>query len=196
MKEREQQMKKKKIVMFGDSLTDYFPMQKLTDIDAEFINSGAAGNTVPEMKARVRYDVLSFQPDIVIMQGGANDFQMSLYRGSKVVAGQLADLGEWIRRELPEVKIYIESLYPAYTKRLGNMPSWAKEKSNEEIRRINEEIRRQCEERRIEYVDMYSRLAGEDGELPLAYTVDGIHLTDAAYDIVSECLHELLKDIV
>ena len=182
--------------MFGDSLTDYFPMQKLTDIDAEFINSGAAGNTVPEMKARVRYDVLSFQPDIVIMQGGANDFQMSLYRGSKVVAGQLADLGEWIRRELPEVKIYIESLYPAYTKRLGNMPSCAKEKSNEEIRRINEEIRRQCEERRIEYVDMYSRLAGEDGELPLAYTVDGIHLTDAAYDIVSECLHELLKDIV
>ena len=36
-------MKQKRIVMFGDSLTDYFPMQKLTDIDAEFINSGAAG---------------------------------------------------------------------------------------------------------------------------------------------------------
>ena len=113
MKEREQQMKKKKIVMFGDSLTDYFPMEKLSDIDAEFINSGVAGNTVPEMKARVRYDVLSFRPDIVIMQGGANDFQMSLYRGSKVVAGQLADLGDRIRRELPEVKIYIEALYPA-----------------------------------------------------------------------------------
>ena len=76
------------------------------------------------------------------------------------------------------------------------MPSWAKEKSNEEIRRINEEIRRQCKERRIEYVDMYSRLAGEDGELPLQYTVDGIHLTDAAYDIVSGCLHELLRDII
>ena len=45
-------------------------------------------------------------------------------------------------------------------------------------------------------MDMYSRLAGEDGELPLQYTVDGIHLTDAAYDIVSGCLHELLRDII
>lgn len=189
-------MKKKKIVMFGDSLTDYFPMEKLSDIDAEFINSGTAGDTVPEMKARVRYDVIDHHPDIVIMQGGANDFQMSLYRGSKVVAGQLADLGDRIREEAEGVKIYIESLYPAYTKRIGNMPSWAKEKSNDEICRINEEIQRQCRERGMEYVDMYSRLAGEDGELPLEYTIDGIHLTDAAYEIVSHCLHQLLEPVL
>ena len=34
--------KKRTIVMFGDSLTDYFPMEKLKDIDAQFINSGVA----------------------------------------------------------------------------------------------------------------------------------------------------------
>lgn len=28
--------------MFGDSLTDYFPMEKLNDIDAKIINSGVA----------------------------------------------------------------------------------------------------------------------------------------------------------
>ena len=33
--------KKRTIVMFGDSLTDYFPMEKLKDIDAidAFLNS-------------------------------------------------------------------------------------------------------------------------------------------------------------
>ena len=35
--------KKRTIVMFGDSLTDYFPMEKLKDIDAQFINSGVQG---------------------------------------------------------------------------------------------------------------------------------------------------------
>ena len=34
--------KKRTIVMFGDSLTDYFPMEKLKNIDAQFINSGVA----------------------------------------------------------------------------------------------------------------------------------------------------------
>ena len=38
--------KKKTIVMFGDSLTDYFPMKKLKDIDAEIINSGVAGEQI------------------------------------------------------------------------------------------------------------------------------------------------------
>ena len=38
--------KKRTIVMFGDSLTDYFPMEKLKNIDAQFINSGVAGDTI------------------------------------------------------------------------------------------------------------------------------------------------------
>ena len=45
--------KKKTIVMFGDSLTDYFPMDKLKDIDADIINSGVAGDTIAEMGARL-----------------------------------------------------------------------------------------------------------------------------------------------
>ena len=40
--EQTMEEKKRTIVMFGDSLTDYFPMEKLKDIDAQFINSGVA----------------------------------------------------------------------------------------------------------------------------------------------------------
>ena len=82
--------KKRTIVMFGDSLTDYFPMEKLKDIDAQFINSGVAGDTIAEMGARLAYDVFPYKPDIIIMQGGANDFLMSLYPGARV----LSDLHE------------------------------------------------------------------------------------------------------
>ena len=42
--------KKRTIVMFGDSLTDYFPMEKLKDIDAQFINSGVAGDTIADLE--------------------------------------------------------------------------------------------------------------------------------------------------
>ena len=132
--------KKRTIVMFGDSLTDYFPMEKLKDIDAQFINSGVAGDTIAEMGARLAYDVFPYKPDIIIMQGGANDFLMSLYPGARVLAERLIRLARRIRQQLPDTKIYIESMYPAYTKRIGLMPSWAEGKSNEEIQKRLDEL--------------------------------------------------------
>ena len=94
-----------------------FPNGKLKDIDAQFINSGVAGDTIAEMGARLAYDVFPYKPDIIIMQGGANDFLMSLYPGARVLAERLIRLARRIRQQLPDTKIYIESMYPAYTKR-------------------------------------------------------------------------------
>lgn len=182
----------KKIVMFGDSLTDYFPMEKLNDIDARIINSGQAGDTIAEMGARVSYDVIAHQPDVVLMQGGANDFLMSLYPGYQAVADRLVNLGKRIQKVLPETKIYIESMYPAYTKRIGLMPSWADGKSNQEIERINAEIERLCAGTGMIYVNIYQYLIGADGQLPRDYTIDGIHLRENAYEVVSQCIHEIL----
>lgn len=185
--------KKKTIVMFGDSLTGYFPMEKLEDIDAEIINSGVAGDTIAEMGARLSYDVFPYKPDIIIVQGGANDFLMSLYPGAKPLAERLIRLALRIRKQLPQTKIYIESMYPAYTKRIGLMPSWAEGKSNEEIEKINAEIQRLCKEYDFAYVDVFHKLIGEDGQLSREYTVDGIHLQENAYDLVSLMIHQLLQ---
>lgn len=179
------------MVLFGDSLTDYFPMEKLSNIDAKIINCGQAGDTLPEMHARLSDDVIIHQPDVVIMQGGANDFLMSFYRGYQVVARQLVDMGKEILDKVPGVNVYIESLYPAYTKRIGMIPSWAQGKSNEEIAQINDEIQRLCKGTKIVYVDIYSKLIGKDGQLPMEYTIDGIHLQQNAYDIVFECIRPL-----
>lgn len=189
------QEKKKTIVMFGDSLTDYFPMEKLKEINADIINSGVAGDTIAEMGARLSYDVFLHKPDIIFMQGGANDFLMSLYPGAKPLAQRLIRLALRIRKELPETKIYIESMYPAYTKRIGLMPSWADGKSNEEIGRINLEIQKLCQEYKFEYIDVFDKLIGEDRQLSREYTVDGIHLQDTAYDIVAKMIRKAYQSL-
>lgn len=186
---------KKTIVMFGDSLTDYFPMEKLKQMNANLINSGVAGDTIAEMGARLSYDVYPYQPDIVLMQGGANDFLMSLYPGAKPLAERLIRLALRIQKQLPDTKIYIQSLYPAYTKRIGMMPSWAEGKSNEEIKRINFEIEKLCKKYEITYIDVFSQLIGEDGQLSREYTIDGIHLQDSAYDVVAEIIKNSIVEI-
>ena len=106
--------------MFGDSLTDYFPMEKLSDIDAKMINSGQAGDTIAEMGARVSCDVIVHQPDVVLMQGGPMIFDVVV---SGISGSGRPSCKSWKKDSevLPETKIYIESMYPAYTKRIGLM---------------------------------------------------------------------------
>ena len=112
--------KKRTIVMFGDSLTDYFPMEKLKDIDAQFINSGVAGDTIAEMGARLAYDVFPYKPDVIIMQGGANDFLMSLYPGARALAERLIRLARRIREQLPDTKISNQNYQPKWLARALN----------------------------------------------------------------------------
>lgn len=52
------------------------------------------------MGARLAYDVFPYKPDIIIMQGGANDFLMSLYPGARVLAERLIRLARRIRQQL------------------------------------------------------------------------------------------------
>ena len=185
--------KEKGLVLFGDSLTDYFPMELFKDVEAQVYNRGEAGNTVPEMAARAEMDVVSLRPDLVLMQGGANDYLLPFYRGAEVIAGQLLRTAERILEKLPGTRICIESLYPMYTKKTGNgIPFWSEGKSNKEIQAVNSEIERLCWEKEIPYVDVYRELIGEDGELPLSYTVDGVHLSREGYKQVWKVLSQVL----
>jgi len=185
--------KEKVLVLFGDSLTDYFPMELFKDVEAQVYNRGEAGNTVPEMAARAEMDVVSLRPDLVLMQGGANDYLLPFYRGAEVIAGQLLRTAERILEKLPGARICIESLYPMYTKKTGNgIPFWSEGKSNKEIQAVNSEIERLCGEKEIPYVDVYRELIGEDGELPLSYTVDGVHLSREGYKQVWKVLSQVL----
>lgn len=185
--------REKRIVLFGDSLTDYFPMELFEGVEARIYNRGEAGDTVPEMAARAESDVVLLEPDMVLMQGGANDYLLPFYRGAEVVAGQLLRTAQRIREKLPETVIYIESLYPMFTKQTGNaILFWSEGKSNSEIEAINAEIEKWCRETGIFYVDVYRALIGKDGELPLDYTVDGVHLTRKGYEQVWNVLSQVL----
>jgi acyl-CoA thioesterase-1 len=80
-----------RIVTFGDSLTAPRPgvitysdvlekSLKQQGIDAEVINRGVPGNTSTQARARFGKDVLAEQPDLVIIQLGANDAAIDVWK--------------------------------------------------------------------------------------------------------------------
>jgi len=75
-----------RIVCFGDSLTwgvgagegsDY-PSRLAEMIGIEVINSGVSGNTTAQGLARLEDDVLSYEPDVVLITLGGNDLKNRL----------------------------------------------------------------------------------------------------------------------
>jgi lysophospholipase L1-like esterase len=50
-----------------------------------------------------------------------------------------------------------------------------------------------CNDVNIMYIDMFSHLADEHGQLRKGYTVDGLHLNAAGYRFAAEVLHQYLE---
>ncbi|PIE64355.1 MAG: arylesterase [Desulfobacterales bacterium] len=75
-----------RIVCFGDSLTQGIGASKGNDypsrlaemIGIEVINSGVSGDTTTQGLARIEDDVLSYEPDVVLITLGGNDLKNRL----------------------------------------------------------------------------------------------------------------------
>ncbi len=72
--------KKKKVIFFGDSITQagvgpegYITQMKSLLPDYDLIGAGIGGNKVYDLYLRMENDVLSKQPDIVVIYIGVND---------------------------------------------------------------------------------------------------------------------------
>ena len=46
----------------------------------------------------------------------------------------------------------------------------------------------------ITYIDIYSKLVDKNDNLAEKYTVDGLHLNDAGYDVVTDILKKYVEE--
>ena len=76
-----------------------------------------------------------------------------------------------IREIQPNAVIYLQSMTPV-TKEQSDSGSVF---NNKRIRRYNELIRALAEEKKVHYLDIYSSIANENGDLPAGGSFDGIH---------------------
>ena len=56
--------------------------------------------------------------------------------------------------------------------------------SNNHIQEVNQGLQEIAKEQELDYIDLFSELKDEQGNLKSEYTVDGLHLSDAGYQVV------------
>ncbi len=169
------------IVFLGDSLTDGCDVKKYYP-EYSSVNRGISGDTTDGLLNRLKVSAYDVEPTGVVLLIGVNDIS----RGVK--PNELSDNYEKIitglKENLPDTIIIWCSMTA-----LGGKSA----KYNDTVIICNQKIKLLAEKYDCVFVDLFTPLCDADTrEIREEYTVDGTHLTDAGYQVVSREVNNAL----
>jgi lysophospholipase L1-like esterase len=174
------------IVFLGDSITDFFRINEYFH-GVYVINRGISGDTTDGVLFRLPESVYQLRPSKVFLMIGTND--LGEKKPEQDIVHNINQIISAIQTNCPETKIYLESVYPVSNIRHKKIRRYiVGKRTNEKICRLNKALEKLAREKDVTYIDIYSHLVDETGNLRLEYTVEGLHLTVEGYRAVSEVL--------
>jgi len=190
--EKENKMKKENIVFLGDSITQGYNLKEYYQ-GIPSINSGVSGYCTDDIYNRLKEFVYVYNPTKVVLLIGTNDIVFRNY-GKEGIINNIKEIIESIKQNRSKTTIYVESLYPinksSYDPKINFYMIGTRE--NGFIEEINESLKALCEEEKVNYIDVYHELLDTNGNLNIEYTRDGLHMSDAGYQVVTKKIKESL----
>lgn len=171
----------KRVVFMGDSITEAWHFDAPGGVFAAkpYVNRGISGQTTPQMVLRFHQDVIALQPKVVVILAGTNDIAgntgpMTLEETEANIAA-MAEMATANR-----IAVVLCSILPAfdYPWQPGLTPA-------PKIDQINAWMQKYASENRYVYVDYHSAMKDDRDGLPAKLSHDGVHPTQAGYDIMA-----------
>ena len=174
-------MDKKQILLAGDSLIEYGPWEKWFGDLA--VNRGIGGLTTEGVYLHLNRILRPAYGQIVLM-AGVNDLMAGI--SEKEALANYAKILEKIKERQPGAQIYVHRPLPCNPEKLY-LPL-----DNRRVEDLGRGLEALAKVQGACWVDLWDLLV-KDGALMAAYTIDGVHLTEAAYDLWGARLSELLS---
>lgn len=185
VEEKVEEIKKNEnIVFLGDSIFDWFPVDKIFD-DFPIVNSGIAGNKTTDILNDLENRVYRYNPTKVFVQIGTNDIEYDDSEElNEEVFQNITKIAKSIKANRKNSKVYIISIYP-----VNNYMPGAHDRHNSEIKEINNKLKKFCaENKEFTYIDAYKSLVDDKDMLDPSYTDDGLHPNGLGYAKLTEIL--------
>jgi lysophospholipase L1-like esterase len=185
--------KNENFVFLGDSITDWCPFEGLYEDSVPIVNSGKAGYRTFELLPELEELVYQYNPTKVFLLIGTNDLNTNT--GEDELVDNIEKIIKRIKKHRPNCKIYVQSIYPVNRSddEKIDMDTVSK-RENKVIQKVNKNIKQICNKHNVTYIDVYSHLIDEDGNLKTAYTTDGLHLSNLGYLKVTKVLDPYVEE--
>ena len=164
------------VVMFGDSITAYGDFSKYFP-NITICNLGVPDDTLIDLTERA-YMLGTVKPEKVFILAGINGLSNF---NVETTYNEYEEMLTAVRVNT-DAEIYIISILPVSKEKEARIVC-----SNKTIIQFNNRLVKLAEERGFTYIDLNTEYL-QDGAMNPAYTKDGIHLTDAAYDIWAQTI--------
>jgi lysophospholipase L1-like esterase len=177
-KKQNQFIQKGGIVFVGDSITqDYNVYEYFSEYTV--YNRGIGGDTTEGLLKRMHESIFDLNPSHVIILMGTNDFGV-LNSNPQDIFERMKKIVSLIQMKLPDTKIILLSVYPV-NPTLDHMS--VGQRNNRNIQALNQ-LYQTIEG--INYLDIYNLLIDNQGNLNKDYTVEGLHINQNGYQIITE----------
>jgi lysophospholipase L1-like esterase len=204
------QATKKKVVFFGDSITqagvqptgyitkvgEMASREKLSD-KFEFIGAGIGGNKVYDLYLRVDDDVLARNPDIVVIYIGVNDVWHKRTHGTGTDYDKFERFYNALIKKLLDKNIMVILATPAV---IGERTDSSNELDGD-LNRYSALIRTLAEKNKLPLVDLrkvfmdYSKANNPDNKESGILTTDRVHLNEKGNELVAAEMWKAVKAV-
>ncbi len=203
-------MQKKKIIFFGDSITQaavkpggyIVKINELASAEKvannyDFVGAGIGGNKVYDLYLRIEDDVLSKNPDIVIIYVGVNDVWHKRSYGTGTDADKFEKFYTAIIKKLQERNIKIALCTPAV---IGEKIDSSNELDGD-LNSYSNIIRSIAKSHNIPLIDLrqaflnYNLKNTKENKESGILTTDRVHLNEAGNQLVADEMWKVIKTL-
>ena len=166
-------------LFIGDFYTFEFDFNKF-GLDYHYVNNSSYEMKPIDVLNNMKKMIYDYNPSHVFIQFSMqnSDFNQEEY------LKQIESMIYQIKMNRPYALIYIESVYP-----IGR--DYSRTITNEKVRSFNTMLSNLCENKGVQYLDLYSVLEN-NGELNQQYSDDGVHLNLEGYQQINQIIQKIV----
>ena len=177
------------IIFIGDSIVEYYPMQELFGIEKTIVNRGIRGYQTRLLLENLDAHLYGDAVDQIVLLIGTNDIGKDIPMNDAL--DNLERVIQSIARNYQLSQIKLVSILPVNEGKEYKQTVYIR--TNEKIREWNQAYEALASAyMQVDFIPIYDSLTDSEGQLQSVYTTDGLHLSVAGYQALSEALKTYL----
>lgn len=177
------------MIFIGDSIVEYYPLQEILGTAKTIVNRGIRGYQTRLLLENLDAHLYGDAVDQIVLLIGTNDIGKDIPMNDAL--DNLERVIQSIARDYPLSQIKLLSILPVNEGEEYKQTVYIR--TNEKIREWNQAYEALASAyMQVDFVPIYDSLTDSKGQLQSAYTTDGLHLSVAGYQALSDALKTYL----
>ena len=177
------------MIFIGDSIVEYYPLQELLGTTKTIVNRGIRGYQTGLLLDNLDAHLYGDAVDQIILLIGTNDIGKDVSMNEAL--DNLERVIQSLNRDYPLSQIKLVSILPVNEGEEYKQTVYIR--TNEKIREWNQAYEALATAyMQVDFLPIYDSLTDSEGQLQSAYTTDGLHLSVAGYQALSDTLKTYL----